>query len=42
MQLDLEKLQEEFAANAIKNKDTSETSLMPYEKEWRKANRIKN
>ena len=25
------------AANAIKNKDTSETSLMPYEKEWRKA-----
>jgi digeranylgeranylglycerophospholipid reductase len=24
-------------ANAIKNKDTSETSLMPYEKEWRKA-----
>ena len=24
-------------ANAIKNKDTSETSLMPYEKEWRKS-----
>ena len=25
------------AADAIKNNDTSETSLMPYEKEWRKA-----
>ncbi len=25
------------AANAIKNEDTSETALMPYEREWKKA-----
>ena len=37
MQLDLERLQGRVAADAIKNGDTSETSLMPYEKEWKKS-----
>ena len=37
MQLDLGKLQEKLLQLLIKNNDTSETSLMPYEKKWRKS-----